>query len=351
MLSVVLFLVISTGSLNAVAGSGGNVSIQSSLKTAGESRYFPQTGKTVNGDFLRAFDRYGLARIGWPISEEMAEGDLKVQYFERVRMEYHPELATRGTTVLLTRLGALMAPQGQMARIGPFTSNNTRLYIPETGHSLAAPFLSYWRDRGGVELYGYPISEMVWEGGLKVQWFERARMEYHPELVSKGWEVQLTLLGERALATTAANSVPQAPAAAQGTNLTDTERRMLDLINAERAKAGVGAVAPSPELVEVAQGRSSDMATRNYFSHTTPDGADVFAIMQARNIPFSYAGEIISKAINVGIEQGPQSALQAFLDSPGHKAIMLKSQYNYVGVGYARTANNESYFTVVFVQR
>src|SRR6185437_11950948 len=73
-------------------------------------------------------------------------------------------------------------------------------HFPETGHSLDEPFKSYWLANGGLAVFGYPISEPYNDdSGLKVQWFERARLEYHPELPA-AYVVSLGLLGVGALA-------------------------------------------------------------------------------------------------------------------------------------------------------
>jgi uncharacterized protein YkwD len=294
---------------------------------------------------LKAFERYGLALAGWPISDEMIVDGLRVQYFERVRMEHHPELASAGVTVQFTRLGAEMVPQGQLARIGAFASTRIRVYFPQTGHSLAAPFLKYWRDQGGLELFGYPISEPVWEGGLRVQWFERARMEHHPELANRGWGVQLTRLGEQSLARSGGAPTQAAPAQS------GVEVSLLDMINAERVKVGVGQVESLPEVAEVARSRSADMAARNYFSHTTPEGIDVFAMLRARNIGFGYAGEILSRSLGHEDSRLAQVTLESFLNSPSHREILVNGRYTHAGAGHARAADGASYFTVVFLQR
>ena len=347
MITALLFIAITPLPVHAAPASTQNSGLQAHLQAMAEARYFPQTGKSVSGDFLRAFDRYGVALTGWPISDEMSEGGLQVQYFERMRMEHHPELASRGITVQITRLGAELA--ARTARIRAFTTTKSKVYFPQTGHSMSAPFLKYWRAHGSVETFGYPISEPVWEGGLKVQWFERARMEHHPQLESKGWGVQLTRLGDQAWARSGGRSTGAAPE--QRDNSSDIEKRLLGMVNAERANAGVGQVASLPDLAGVARSRSADMAARNYFSHTTPEGTDVFAILRTRNIAFGYAGEILARCTATDSGHATQMAMQAFLDSPAHKAVMLKAHYTHVGVGYARAADGASYFTVVFVSR
>lgn len=289
---------------------------------------------------MRAFDRYGLAVTGWPISDEVTENNLKVQYFERMRMEYHPEFAM-GTAVQLTRLGAVFAPQERLGRVAPFANTTTKLYFQQTGHSLSAPFLSYWRNNGSVEALGYPISEPLWENGLKVQWFERARLEHHPEMANSVWEVQLTRLGN--MAYTQAGGSPNGQAG--------PEQRLLDSINSARIQSGVGAVAALPELIDLSQSRSSDMANRNYFSHNTPEGTDMFDMLRTRRIAFKYAGEIITKNTASDIPASTELAFQTFLNSPTHKDILLGKQFTHASAGYARTNSGVNYFTVVFIQK
>lgn len=65
----------------------------------------------------------------------------------------------------------------------------------ETGFVVSDPFLTYWQERGGLFSYGYPISDLLNEDGLTVQYFERARFEYHSENAGTPYEVLLTPLG------------------------------------------------------------------------------------------------------------------------------------------------------------
>src|SRR5215467_5875328 len=76
----------------------------------------------------------------------------------------------------------------------------------------------------------------------------------------------------------------------------DLERRMLDLVNAERAKAGLRPLAPDPELTEVARQHSADMFARGYFAHDTPEGLSPFDRMRAANVHFATAGENLALA-------------------------------------------------------
>ena len=312
------------------------------------SQYFAATGKVVQGHFLSAFEQYGLERIGYPLSDERAENGRTVQYFERVRMEYHPDLASKGYSILLTRLGADLAGNG-FARVAPFKSTSTKAYIAETGHSLSEPFLSYWRSNGSVAFFGYPISEPMQQDGLYVQWFERARMEYHPNLAKQGKGVQLTHLGRTSYERVLAPAV-QAPKASEPT-LSDRESFLYKSINDQRAAAGLGKVQLDAAMTDLGRARSADMAQRNYFSHTTPDGTKFLDMLTLRGIAFRYAGEILARN-NYPTAEAAQTAMQSYLTSAPHKAVMLSGRYNYVGIGHALSSEDEMhYFTVIFVER
>ncbi|MGH2370392.1 MAG: glycosyl hydrolase, partial [Chloroflexota bacterium] len=122
-----------------------------------------------------------------------------VQYFQRARFEYHPDKGGTPYEVQLTLLGdQVTAGRRPFPTVDPFPSSDQQVYFPETGHSLSFGFLSYWRDRGGLDVFGYPISEEMTEDGYTVQYFQRARFEYHPEL-PEPYQVSLGLLGDQLL--------------------------------------------------------------------------------------------------------------------------------------------------------
>ncbi|MFL5735455.1 MAG: hypothetical protein ACJ78Q_20025 [Chloroflexia bacterium] len=68
-------------------------------------------------------------------------------------------------------------------------------YFAETGQSIAPEFATYWRDKGGMGRFGYPISRPVLSHGILSQFFERAVFEYHPEYKGTPAEVLLRLVG------------------------------------------------------------------------------------------------------------------------------------------------------------
>ena len=162
------------------------------------SQYFSETGHTVTGAFLTFFRaRGGLDIFGYPRTEAFQEGKLIVQYFQRAKMEWHPE-NPQPYKVQLALLGALLGhntPGISPAEI-PSPQDPYRRYYKETRHTISYAFLVYFDHNGGLDTFGYPISELVIENGLITQYFQRSRMEWHPEL---GGIVLLGLLGEEYL--------------------------------------------------------------------------------------------------------------------------------------------------------
>jgi hypothetical protein len=163
-----------------------------------EFTYFERTGHNVGFGFRRAFERLGgLDLFGFPRTEEFEEDGRTVQYFQRARFEYHPEHAGTAYEVQLTLLGDLLtAGRRPFTGVAPFDPDPNHQYFAETGHAVHFAFLRYFRERGGLDVFGYPISEELWEGGFTVQHFQRARFEYHPEHAGTAYEVQLGLLGD-----------------------------------------------------------------------------------------------------------------------------------------------------------
>lgn len=158
-------------------------------------QYFPETGHTVRGEFLDFFNTHGGLRIfGFPITEEFPLNGRTVQYFQRARMELYPENPA-GQRV---QLGLLGEELGKRTPEKPASGPNTyfQRYFPETGHTVIYAFLSFFDNNNGAEMFGYPISEYGPENGKGriVQYFQRARMEWYPELVPEQ-RVQLADLG------------------------------------------------------------------------------------------------------------------------------------------------------------
>ena len=143
----------------------------------------------------------GLDIFGLPLTMPITQPNgIVVQYFERVRMEWHPELRDTRYAVLLGLLGVELGHSTPMTTTLVPTGDDLQWYFPATNHLIDRSFRSFWRTRGGLAIFGLPIGEARLENGLLVQYFERARMELHPELAGTPYEVQLGHLGVQALA-------------------------------------------------------------------------------------------------------------------------------------------------------
>lgn len=105
------------------------------------------------------------------------------------------------------------------------------------------------------------------------------------------------------------------------------ESEMLQLINAERAKADLSPLRADEELRQVARRHSADMFARSYFSHISPDGDTPFDRIRQANITFLTAGE------NLAIAQTLPLAHEGLMNSPGHRANILRPTFGRVGIG------------------
>ena len=125
---------------------------------------------------------------------------------------------------------------------------------------------------------------------------------------------------------------------------------MFNAINAERQKAGLSPTALEGTLTEVARVRSNDMAGKNYFSHTAPDGTTAFTLLRARGISSRALGEIIGRT-NGSDNQSVGLIVDAFMNSPGHRAHILDQRYTSSGIGLAIGEGNMKYYTIIFQGR
>ena len=118
---------------------------------------------------------------------------------------------------------------------------------------------------------------------------------------------------------------------------------MLNLVNAERKKQGLKALTLSNELTDIATLKSSDMAKKNYFSHTSPTYGTPFEMLQQFGISYSSAGENIAAG-----QKTADDVMQSWLNSSGHRANILSSKYTELGVGYYKGGSYGVYCTQLF---
>jgi hypothetical protein len=237
---IVFALVIVLG--NFLPHLGGAVKAAPIVAAPGDARFFPETEHYISGRFREFWDNQGgLFVFGYPLTNVFSfpstDGKLyQVQYFERAVFELHPENA-QPYDVLLTQVGRelanarLLDPNFQPAQRS-FDPQQT--WVAETGHNVGPTFMNYWQRFGGLPTFGYPISELITERNAadgqdyQVQYFERARFEYHPENIGTDYVVLLGQLGRermiRAGVPLAARAAEPPPVTAPPPGVTVTDR-------------------------------------------------------------------------------------------------------------------------------
>lgn len=154
---------------------------------AGVPRWFAETGHTLAYAFGLFWEQHGgVPILGYPLSEVFVEDGRPVQYFERTRLEWHAELGQ----VLAGQFGRWAAQEyanhPAFAPVGGATQMQQD-YFAETGHTLGGSFQQFWHSRGGLAVFGFPLSEEFQATNkgdgraYTVQYFERARFEWHLE--------------------------------------------------------------------------------------------------------------------------------------------------------------------------
>ena len=126
-----------------------------------------------------------------------------------------------------------------------------------------------------------------------------------------------------------------------GTQQAAFENKVLDLVNAERAKGGLKALQMDENVRSVARLKSQDMNQKNYFSHTSPTYGSPFDMMKKFGINYSSAGENIAQGYTT-----PEAVVTGWMNSPGHRANIMNGSFTHIGVGYEANGN---YWTQMFV--
>lgn len=158
-------------------------------------KYFPDTGHTVSGEMWGYYQSVPNASLvfGSPITEQFNEADgLSVQYFQRARLEFHPENPT-GERVIISALGPPVYAHTPVHGGVSAAPIGCRFYA-ETGFSLCYDFLKFFDKNGGEAIFGKPISSFVFYNDRIVQYFEGARFDWYPEY-PEGQKVVLAQLG------------------------------------------------------------------------------------------------------------------------------------------------------------
>lgn len=123
----------------------------------------------------------------------------------------------------------------------------------------------------------------------------------------------------------------------------DAEAAFLEVTNASRAEAGLGALTMNSEVTDIARGWTAEMAAAGQISHNP-------------NYSQSYTGEWSRMGENVGmttmvtdIQAAVDRIQRAFLDSPSHRANIM-GDYNQVGIGTIVDERGTMWVTLNFLQ-
>lgn len=143
---------------------------------------------------------------------------------------------------------------------------------------------------------------------------------------------------------------PEAPAIQKpetnsnaNTAVSSYEQKVAELVNVEREKEGLPALKLDSAISNVARLKSKDMADNNYFAHQSPTYGSAGNMLSQFGIKWSAWGENIASG-----QRTPESVVTAWMNSSGHRANILSSNYSKIGVGYVINSNGTPYWTQMF---
>ena len=125
--------------------------------------------------------------------------------------------------------------------------------------------------------------------------------------------------------------------------MTSDEQEVFNLINQQRINNGLAALKMDAEVQRVAKIKAQDMATNNYFSHNSPTYGSPFDMLNSFKISYKSAGE------NIAGNSSNSSAVNAWMNSSGHKANILNSSYNYTGIGVVKSSIYGKIYVQMFI--
>lgn len=125
--------------------------------------------------------------------------------------------------------------------------------------------------------------------------------------------------------------------------LSQIEAEVVKLVNIERQKEGLAPLVADSLLSSVARKKSQDMATNNYFSHTSPTYGSPFDMMKSFGVKYNTAGENIARG-----QLTAQSVMNGWMNSSGHRANIMNPSFKKIGVGMYESSNGRKYWTQMF---
>ena len=126
-------------------------------------------------------------------------------------------------------------------------------------------------------------------------------------------------------------------------NMNSDEKEVFDLINKQRTNNGLAALKNDSEVQRVSRIKAQDMVNNNYFSHTSPTYGSPFDMLKSFKISYKTAGE------NIAGNSSNSSAVTAWMNSSGHKANILNSNFNYTGIGVVSSPKYGKMYVQLFI--
>lgn len=126
-------------------------------------------------------------------------------------------------------------------------------------------------------------------------------------------------------------------------NMNSNEKEVFDLINKQRTNNGLAALKNDSEVQRVARIKAQDMVDNNYFSHTSPTYGSPFDMLKSFKISYKTAGE------NIAGNSSNSRAVTAWMNSSGHKANILNSNFNYTGIGVVSSPKYGKMYVQLFI--
>ncbi|MET8829269.1 CAP domain-containing protein [Streptomyces sp. NPDC004610] len=126
-------------------------------------------------------------------------------------------------------------------------------------------------------------------------------------------------------------------------DLARTAAEVTELTNRERVRAGLRPLAPDGVLAAAAQAHSADMVARDFYSHTAPDGSKPWDRAAAAGSRHRSIGENIACG-----QRSASEVVTGWMNSPGHRANILKPDFTHIGIGFAGGGRSGTYWTQLF---
>lgn len=139
------------------------------------------------------------------------------------------------------------------------------------------------------------------------------------------------------------NNTGNSSGAQTSSNMNSDEKEIFNLINQQRTNNGLSALKVDNEVQRLARIKAEDMVTNNYFSHTSPTYGSPFDMLKSFKISYKTAGE------NIAANSSNSGAVNAWMNSSGHKANILNSSFNYTGIGVVNSSKYGKIFVQMFI--